>query len=136
MNVIRLASVAALLGGLVWVVGAVLYWGGNLNPTLYLSGLSLMVLWLAGAGYTLVSTAPIWLRAVVTLATPALGTSVWLIIRDSLPSGDVAAMVGGVLLVVAGGIGLGRGGPDAPEVEEDAGRHLQERQVHGRRAAR
>lgn len=127
---------AALLGGLVWVVGAILYWGGDLNPALYLGGLSLMVLWLAGVGYTLVSTAPIWLRAVVTLATPALGAMVWLIIRDSLPSGDVAAMVGGVLLIVAGGIGLGRGGPDAQDAVEDLGRHRPERPVHGRRAAR
>jgi hypothetical protein len=74
-----------------------------------------------------VATAPVWLRAVVTIATPLLGLMVWLILRDSIPADYVAAVVGGVLLFVGGGIALGRSG-SAPAKPEPPAR--------GRRAAR
>lgn len=130
MSVSRIGSLGALLGGLVWVVAAVLSWGDDeLDQSLYLAGLALLVVAFAALGYALVATAPVWLRAVVTIATPLLGLMVWLILRDSLPSDYVAAAVGGVLLFVGGGIALGRARGDSPPAKPDP-------PARGRRAAR
>src|SRR5687768_12292720 len=108
MTVNRLGSVGAVLGGLVWIAAAALGWGDDeLSQPLYLAGLVLLVVAFAALGYALVATAPVWLRAVVTIATPVLGVMVWLILRDSLTPDYVAAAVGGVLLLGGGGIGLG-----------------------------
>jgi hypothetical protein len=130
MSVSRLGSFAAVLGGAAWIVAALLAWGEDeLGAALYLGGFALLVAAFAALGYALVSTAPVWLRAVVTLATPALGAMVWLIIKDAIPQAYVAAVVGGVLLVVGGGIGLSQaGGPAASEEPPPPQR--------GRRAAR
>ena len=129
MSVSRWGSVAALLGGLAWVVSAVLGWGEDPEQVSYLLGLAMLVVALAAAGYSLVATAPVWLRAVVTLATPALGFTVWLVVLDSVSTGSVAVALAGVVLLVGGGIGLGR----------TSGRTREERPeppVRGRRAAR
>ena len=129
MSASRWGSVAALLGGLAWVVSAVLGWGEDPEQVSYLVGLALLVVALAAAGYSLVATAPVWLRAVVTLATPALGFMVWLVVLDSVSAGSVAVVLAGVVLLVGGGIGMGR----------TAGRTREERPeppVRGRRAAR
>jgi hypothetical protein len=129
MSVSRIGSLGALLGGLVWVVAAVLSWGEDeLDQSFYLAGLALLVVAFAAMGYALVATAPVWLRAVVTIATPLLGLMVWLILRDSLPSDYVAAAVGGVLLFVGGGIALGRARGESPAKPDPPAR--------GRRAAR
>jgi hypothetical protein len=130
MSVSRIGAVGAVLGGLVWIVAAVLSWGDeDLNQSLYVAGLALLVLAFAALGYALVATAPVWLRAVVTIATPLLGVMVWLILRDSLPSDYLSAMVGGVLLLVGGGIALGRSRGEAPPAKPEP-------PAHGRRAAR
>lgn len=129
MSVSRIGSLGALLGGLVWVAAAVLSWGDELDQSLYLAGLALLVVAFAALGYSLVATAPVWLRAVVTVATPLLGLMVWLILRDSLPSDYVAAAVGGVLLFVGGGIALGRTSGAARPAKPDP-------PARGRRAAR
>ena len=129
MSVSRWGSVAALLGGLAWVVSAVLGWGEDPEQVGHLLGLAMLVVALAAAGYSLVATAPVWLRAVVTLATPALGFMVWLVVLDSVSTGSVAVALAGVVLLVGGGIGLGR----------TSGRTREERPeppVRGRRAAR
>jgi len=111
MSVSRLGSIAAVLGGAVWIVAALLAWGEDeLGTALYLGGFVLLVAAFAALGYALVATAPVWLRAVVTLATPALGAMVWLIIKDAIGQDYVAAVVGGVLLLVGGGIALSRAG--------------------------
>lgn len=130
MTVSRLGSIAAILGGVAWTVAAVLAWGDDeLDAALYLGGFGLLVVAFATLGYALVATAPLWLRAVVTLATPALGAMVWLILEDATPEAYVAAVVGGVLLIVGGAIGLSRAsGPDRPETPPPPAR--------GRRAAR
>lgn len=131
MTVSRIGSLAALLGGLVWVAAAVLSWGEDaLDQRLYLAGLVLLGVAFAALGYSLVGTAPLWLRAVVTVATPLLGGMVWLILRDSVHADDVAAMVGGVLLLVGGGIALVRGRRADPAPEQPVP------PAHGRRAAR
>lgn len=130
MTVSRLGSIAAVLGGVSWIVAAVLAWGEDeLGAALYLVGLALLVAAFAALGYALVATAPVWLRAVVTLATPALGAMVWLIIVDAIPQVYVAAVVGGVLLLVGGGIGLSQAnGPGSSAAPPPPKR--------GRRAAR
>lgn len=127
MTVSRLGSVAAVLGGVAWIVAALLGWGDEaLSEPLYLGGFALLVAAFTALGYSLVATAPMWLRAVVTLATPVLGAMVWLILADAIPQAYVAAVVGGVLLVLGGGIGLSRA---------SAPRHV-EGSHRGRRAAR
>ena len=128
MTASRWGSVAALLGGVAWVVSAVLGWGEEQEQTAYLVGLGLVVVALAFGGYALVATAPVWLRAVVTLATPALGFAVWLTVMESVTPGYLPVIIGGVVLVVAGAIGLARGAQrdDKPEPPP----------AHGRRAAR
>lgn len=132
MSVSRIGALAALLGGLAWLAAAGLSWGDDeLNQPLYLGGLVLMVVAFVALGYALVATAPVWLRGVVSIATPLLGLMVWLILRDSLPSEYVAAAVGGVLLLVGGGIALGRGRAEAPSAN-----HRPDPPAKGRRAAR
>jgi hypothetical protein len=109
MTVSRVGAVAAVLGGLLWIVAGALAWGDDtINQPLYVAGLVLLLVAFLALGYALVATAPVWLRAVVTLATPALGLMVWLILRDSL-SEYVASVTGGVLLLAGGGIALLRG---------------------------
>jgi hypothetical protein len=104
----RIGSFAALLGGVVWLVAAVLEWGAEPNQNLYLTGLALMMLALAATGYALVATAPLWLRVVVTLATAALGLMVWLIVRDSAAD-HIALLGGGIALLLGAGLALSRG---------------------------
>ena len=128
MNASRWAAFAALLGGVAWVVSAVLGWGDEPEDVSYLVGVALFVVWLALGGYSLVSTAPLWLRAVVTIATPALGYVVWATVLASASREYIPVVVGGVLMVVAGGIGLGRAARRGPAEPEPP--------VRGRRAAR
>ncbi|MGN6575028.1 MAG: hypothetical protein ACTHKG_05020 [Nocardioides sp.] len=129
MTVSRVGAVAAVLGGLLWIVAGVIGWGDEpINQPLYVAGLVLLVVAFAALGYALVATAPVWLRAVVTIATPALGLMVWLILRDSL-SDYVAAVTGGALLLVGGGVALARSRPPAAGPAEPP-------PARGRRAAR
>lgn len=129
MTVSRLGSIAAVLGGVAWIAAALLAWGEDeLGAALYYAGFALLVVAFAALGYALVSTAPVWLRAVVTLATPALGAMVWLILDDAIPQAYVAAVVGGVLLLVGGGIGLSQADGPAERTPPPPAR--------GRRAAR
>ena len=125
MSVSRLGSIAAVVGGVVWIIAALLAWGEDeLGTALYVVGFVLLVAAFAALGYALVATAPVWLRAVVTLATPALGAMVWLILKDAIPQAYVAAVVGGVLLLVGGGIGLSQsGGSSAAEPTPPRGGH-------------
>lgn len=125
MTVSRLGSIAAVLGGVAWVAAAVLGWGADeVLPGLYAAGFALLVLALAALGYALVTTAPLWLRVVVTAATPVLGVMVWLIVEDAIGRGYLAMVVGGVLLLVGGGIGLSRAGgrPAGPSPAAHRGR--------------
>lgn len=131
----RVASIGALLGGLVWLAEAVVIWTGGedraesgLVWTLFLVGIVVLFVALAAAGYTLVEKAPVWLRAVVAVATPLLVLMVWQLVDQAV--GDAAsAVVGGVVALGLGAWGLRRrsGSPaDPPEPPP----------VRGRRAAR
>ena len=124
------ASLVAVGGGLVWIASAVLGWGDEPEQITYFAGLVLMLLALAFGGYALVATAPVWLRAVVAVATPALGLSIWLAL-EGLGTAYVLVVLAGVVLLVAGGIGLGRASASHPDSGGDP-----EPPLRGRRAAR
>ncbi len=113
MSVRKGASAAAVLSGLLWVAAAVLGWDGDAQGTLFTAGLVLFVLALAALGYSLVATAPVWLRAVVTVATPALGYMVWITVRDAFGTDHLPVLGFGALLLVAGVIGLSRSRDEA-----------------------
>jgi hypothetical protein len=121
------ASLVSIVGGLVWGASALLGWGEEPERFTYLVGLGLLIVAFAFAGYALVASAPIWLRAIVGVATPALGYSVWLSI-EGLATQYVLVLLAGIVAVVAGVIGLGRGASQ-PDAEPDP-------PVRGRRAAR
>lgn len=137
----RLASVAAVLGGVGWLVKVGLIWanggtntGDGLVGVMFLVGLAGLVVALAAAGYTLVETAPVWLRAVVTVATPLLVMMVWQMLDRAIKAvytdetwvrDEVNIVLGGVVALVLGLWGLRRGRPDRPA-----------RPIGGHRAAR
>ena len=125
MNATRAAAVAAVLGGLVWVVAALIDRDGDVSPVTYAIGLLCFLLALAGLGYTLVDQAPVWLRAVVSVATPALGYGVWFTVSDAFTTDHLPVLLAGVVLLAAGGATLARHRPE-PVVAP----------VRGRRAAR
>ena len=125
MNVSRAATVAAVLGGLVWVVAAVLDLGQDVNPVAAAVGLLGFLLALAGVGYSLVDRAPLWLRAVVTIATPLLGYGVWFTIVDAFTGSALPVLVSGLVLLAVGGFILLRDRGSVPAEP-----------VRGRRAAR
>ena len=126
MNVSRTAAMAAVLGGLVWLVAAALDWGQDVNPVVYTVGLVWFLVALMGLGYGLVDKAPMWLRAVVSVATPLLGYGVWFTISDAFSSNYLPVLVAGLLLVAVGGLVLARSRRAEPA----------EAPVRGRRAAR
>jgi hypothetical protein len=127
MNSSRIASLLGVMGGLTWVAAAIRGWGADSEPTLEQAGMGLLGLCLAAVGYTLVRTAPIWLRLVLMVAASAFGYMVWITVRDAFPTDHVPVLVGGVVMITAGLIGLGRR-PSRPVEHEP---------VHGgRRAAR
>jgi hypothetical protein len=106
MNASRLASFLATVAGLLWIVAGVAGWGTDAEGKLYLLGLGAFVLAMAATGYALVARAPVWLRAIVTIATPALGYMVWVTVRAAFSAGYLPVLGAGVLLVVGGAIGL------------------------------
>ena len=125
MSVSRVAWTAALLGGLVWVLAGTVGWGGYADGLVYDVGLVLVVVAFAALGYSLVDSAPVWLRAVVTVATPALAYMVWVTVRDAFAAGYLPVLAAGLVLAAAGGVGLGRTRGERPPAV-----------VRGRRAAR
>jgi hypothetical protein len=125
MNVTRAAALAAVLGGLVWVAAAVIDWGSDVNPVVYGVGLVWFLLALAGVGYHLVDRAPMWLRAVVCVATPLLGFGVWFTITELFTPDYLVVLVGGLALLSGGAATLARTRPEVAAAP-----------VRGRRAAR
>ena len=127
MFVSRATSGAAVLGGLVWVVAALLDLGEDVNPVAYALGLLGFLLALAGLGYGLVEHAPAWLRAVVSVATPLLGYGVWFTVAEAFTASSTSVLVAGVVLAAVGGLMLWRGRNAEPTATVP---------VRGRRAAR
>ena len=113
------ASLVAIVGGLAWVASAVLGWGDEPEQYSYLSGLVLLVLALAFGGY-----------ALVAVATPALGSMIWLTV-EAAGTDYLMVVLAGAVMLLAGGIGLARGGSSAPGVDAQP-----DPPARGRRAAR
>ena len=126
MNLSRAAAAAAVLGGLVWLVAGLLDWGQDVNAVASTLGLVCFLLALMGLGYHLVDHAPVWLRAVVTVATPLLGYGVWFTVSDAFTSNYLPVLLAGLLMLGIGGLVLGRSRSAAPAKAP----------VRGRRAAR
>jgi drug/metabolite transporter (DMT)-like permease len=102
MTASRLAASLVGLAGIAWVVCAMATDPVAEDSAPYLAGVVLLLLGLAAFGYSLVTTAPLWLRAVVALATPALGYVVWVAIWDGLSDAreQVLLLAGLVLMLV------------------------------------
>ncbi|MDZ5663097.1 hypothetical protein HN031_10645 [Nocardioides sp. zg-1308] len=104
----KLAAAAALLGGLLWVVRALL--GGGSDPlagTLFLIGLALLLVGAAVFGTTLVRSDAVAMRVTVGLAAGLLALS----LTEAFRPADTPWYDGGwgVLAVLLGGLGLVRG---------------------------
>lgn len=102
----------------------------GLVRVLFVAGLVVLFVALAAAGYTLVERAPVWLRAVVAIATPLLVLMIWQLV-DQAVEDDISAFAGGVVALVLGAWGLRRrssGGDSDPPPPPPP--------VRGRRAAR
>ena len=125
MNLTRAAAGAAVLGGLVWVAAAVVAWGEDVNPVAGALGAVLFLLTFGAIGYSLVDRAPVWLRAVVCVATPALAYAVWITVEAGFATDHLPVLVAGLVLLGGGGLALARTRSEPVEVP-----------VRGRRAAR
>lgn len=144
----RVASIAAVVGGVGWLVKVGLVWlsggdGGGLANLMYVLGFAAFAVALAAAGYTLVEKAPVWLRAVVAVATPLLVLMVWLMLDpaikalypgDSWFNEEVSDLAAGVVALVLGLWEQRRAAAMAPP--DPPGARRAEPPVRGRRAAR
>lgn len=120
----KIASVAALVGGLGWLAKVTLVWtNGGTNTesgavgVMFFVGLAGVLVALAAGGYALVATAPIWLRAVVSVALPLLVLMVWQLLdgvvkalytENSWLRGELNILLAAVVAVVLGLLGLQR----------------------------
>ena len=127
----RAAAVAAVVGGVGWLGKVALIWanGGqntdrDLVGVLFAVGLVGVVVALGAAGYALVRTAPVWLRAVVTVAVPVLVLMVWQMLDQAIKAvytdegwlRDEVNIVLAALVALAGGVwGLVGRQPSTPE---------------------
>ena len=111
----KLAASLALLGGVLWIVHALLGGGdGSLLDVLHLIGLACLMIASAVFGTTLVKGDAVAVRTIVGLASGLLALSVIEAFRPADASwydglwGVVAALVGGVALLRGRGRSTGR----------------------------
>lgn len=123
----RIASTAAVLGGLAWLARVVLVWmsvdqtgDAGVPGALFWAGLAALALGLAAGGYTLVETAPLWLRGVVTIAVPLLVFMIWVLLGQAIDAvytaddwlrEELDVAVAGVIALLLGVWGFTRRGP-------------------------
>ncbi len=140
----RIASTAAVVGGVGWLLKVFLIWGNGGENTdsgpvayLYFVGWVALAVALGAAGYTLVERAPVWLRGVVAVATPLLVLMVWQLMDQAIKAvypgsswlrDELSVVVAGLLALVMGLWGFTR----HRRVEETS----PPPPVRGRRAAR
>jgi len=139
----RIASIAAVVGGVGWLAKVLLIWladgdtDSGLVTLLTVLGWAAFAIALAAAGYTLVERAPVWLRGVVAVATPLLVLMVWQLLDqgikavyggDSWFRDEVSVLVAAVIALVMGLWGFGKHRPEPVEKPKPPAR--------GRRAAR
>lgn len=89
MTPTKIASMVAVVGGVGWLAKVALIWAaggteGLLSGLTFLVGLLGLVVALGAAGYSLVRTAPIWLRLVVSVAFPVLVFMVWQVLDSAI----------------------------------------------------
>ena len=124
-----LARVAGLLGGLCWVVGAVLDDGNgpeSVINALHYGGLALLVIALLGIGGGLVSGLAA-LRVLVAICLVALAWAVLSFLHQQYADRTVDGILGGLMAAYClAGLVARRGGGDEPE---------QRRRSHGSHAA-
>lgn len=139
----RIASIAAVVGGASWLLEVVLTLtdGSELIGVVYPLGLVTMAIALAAGGYTLVETAPVWLRMIVMVATPSLVLMLWLMVDSAVEA--VATSEGwlgtelSVLLAAVVALVLGTWGFTRRRDPESAPARTRARsRSKGRRAAR
>ena len=144
----RIASIGAVVGGVGWLVKAGLIWlsggaGSPLGTLMHQVGLAAFAIGLAAAGYTLVEKAPVWLRAIVAVATSFFVLMVWLMLDpaikalypgDSWLHDEVGELAAGIAAVVLGLWEQRRIATRAPA--DLRGTRRAEPPVRGRRAAR
>jgi hypothetical protein len=144
----RIASTAAIVGGVALLMKVGLIWGNggvatNDGPVLlmYVLGFAALFVALAAAGYTLVESAPVWLRGVVAIATPLLVLMMWELFDQGVKSvypgnswvrDEVSIVLAAGLAILMGMWGFTR---HRPYYEEDEA-PLPPPPVRGRRAAR
>ena len=143
----RIASIAAVLGGVGWLAKVFLLWldGGeetdaSLVSELALFGWALLALALMAAGYTVVEKAPVWLRGVVAVATALLVLMLWQLLDQGIKATydgetwireELSVAVAGVIAVIMGLWGFGRHRPEPQQRSRRAAPP-----ARGRRAAR
>lgn len=145
----RIASIAAVVGGVGWLMKVTMIWGNGGQNTdagpvglMYQGGFAVLAVALGAAGYTLVERAPVWLRAIVAVATPLLVLMVWMLMDEAIKSvypGDswvrdeVSVVIAATIALMMGVWGSGRHRPVHEEEEHIPTPHAA---VRGRRAAR
>lgn len=127
-----LAAVTALLGGACWAarwVADLAGIGAGWADTVYLAGLVLLILTLAGVGAGLVSSSAAWLRVIVVIACPLLAWSVYSVVKGD---GERVTLDGvlGAAAMLAAFVVLARSRHSRPAEHHHARRH------HGSHLAR
>ena len=139
MRTSKIASVVAILTGIIWLVASGLSWGdsalSDLSETLWLGGLGGFALASGLTGYASVTRSPLWLRAIVFLGAIALGVSIMSTVPMDNESSYVVVAAVGALVLIVGLLSLltVRGHADGHGDDND---DTPPPPVHGRRAAR
>lgn len=135
----KIASFAALVGGVAWLVKVALIWANGGENTdggpvaaCYFLGLVVLAVALLAGGYTTVATAPAWLRLVVSVATVLLG---WIIFTsigsaaqgvytaDTWLRDELGIMISALLALLGATIGFARIRATAPAAPPKHGGH-------------
>lgn len=110
----KVASLAAVIGGVLWLVRALLVWaaggsGGDVSGVLVVAcsvaGFAAIAVALLTAGYSTVATAPMWLRLVVSVALLSLGWVVYVSLAEVCGDGPTV-LLSAACALLAGAVGL------------------------------
>ena len=138
MNASNVGSIAALAGGACWLVKVALIWGnggtntaGGLVAVAYFIGFAALLVALLAGGYSLVTTAPIWLRVVVSVAVVLLGWTLFTIVDDAVKGvyssqgwlrDELGILIAASIALAVGVVGVVRSREPEPK-EPPAGGH-------------
>ncbi len=130
MRTSKIAALAALVTGLVWISSGLLSWGevglSADSTQVWWAGVGVFALTSALTGYTGVTNSPVWLRVIVFVCAGALGGSVVASFDTDLDQAPVAVAAAGGVVLLLGLIGLlvgwGRRRSEADGPEHRGGR--------------